>query len=446
MIIIVKSSVPITAVYPLFGLLLLTEHFFASPAAGPLTSLVVAIFVTFIGFFGVILIPASGVTDRLVLILEIAFIWVLFAILQKLSEIIARNTSQYEEQLENLKIATGEFQEKLNELPQELDKFTKQKDRLSKLNTIATELGSILNRETLIDRIKQLAEKFIGHGTVVVSLLTETYLTTDDPICQWVLSNRYPLHIRNILTDGVRLKISKDIQMNYLSSIAAPVRIFDKFVGYIQFKDSQSYSDEEFRLFLIFNSIAEIALTNAELFAKTQELAITDGLTGLFVHGFFKERLSEEFYRAKSYNLPLSLVMIDIDHFKNLNDTYGHKAGDEILKQLAQILKKNFREIDIVARYGGEEFAVLMLQTSSEDAFNAVEKVRNLVRAETFLITEPQEETLLKKFLRLKITISAGIAGIGEGSIDIEDTTAFINNADNALYRAKSSGRDRVER
>jgi len=164
---------------------------------------------------------------------------------------------------------------------------------------------------------------------------------------------------------------------------------------------------------------------------EAERLAITDPLTSLFNRRFLEEKLSNELIRAKAYNNYLSIVMADIDHFKRINDTYGHKVGDEVLKALALILKANTRGNDTVARYGGEEFVIILSNVSKYDAYRIAERIRLEVEDTSF------EEIGVPE----KITVSFGISCFPE---DGEDAIDLLKKADQALYQAKSQGRNRV--
>ncbi|EDP74082.1 GGDEF domain-containing protein [Hydrogenivirga sp. 128-5-R1-1] len=161
---------------------------------------------------------------------------------------------------------------------------------------------------------------------------------------------------------------------------------------------------------------------------KFRYLSETDRLTGLYNKGKFNEVLQREIQRAKRYKRPLSLIIFDIDHFKKINDTYGHKVGDEVLKALAKLIKKNIRKTDFAARWGGEEFVILAPETNVEGAKKLAEKLRQAVETYKFPTVG-------------KVTISLGVAQL-EPDEKPED---FIVRADMALYKAKEGGRNRVE-
>ncbi|HID07947.1 MAG TPA: GGDEF domain-containing protein [Armatimonadetes bacterium] len=172
-------------------------------------------------------------------------------------------------------------------------------------------------------------------------------------------------------------------------------------------------------------------MENAHLYEEVERLATTDGLTGLYEHRYFQEALENELRRGLRYKHPTSLMMIDIDHFKELNDTYGHQVGDDVLRRLAEVLRSQAREHDIVARYGGEEFALLLPVTPKEGALAAAARLRHAVEVTPF---RAREETI-------HITVSVGIATCPS---DATTRDTLIDKADQALYAAKRRGRNRV--
>jgi len=171
-----------------------------------------------------------------------------------------------------------------------------------------------------------------------------------------------------------------------------------------------------------------------DLLHKLEIMAITDHLTEIYNRRHFEEILKREFARALRYNLHLSCLMCDIDHFKRINDTYGHAAGDTVLKETARLIASSIREIDIVGRWGGEEFAVLLTQAKKEDARKVAERIRREVEGHRFHAL-PENE---------RVTISIGVAGIPENG-EIDNWEKLIKYADEALYRAKRNGRNRIE-
>ncbi len=168
---------------------------------------------------------------------------------------------------------------------------------------------------------------------------------------------------------------------------------------------------------------------------RLRQLAITDGLTGLYNHRYLKEHLEQELYRASRHLSEVSAVMIDIDHFKKYNDTYGHPAGDALLTAVARLLKENIRKIDIAARYGGEEFCLVLAETNKAAAVVVAEKMRRLVELSQF---QPQESRV-----NGRVTISLGVATFPDDATSMNDLIAI---ADRRLYHAKQGGRNQVVR
>jgi len=172
----------------------------------------------------------------------------------------------------------------------------------------------------------------------------------------------------------------------------------------------------------------------AILYAKVKRLSITDALTGLFNRRFLTECLNREYHRSERYNGELSLIMIDIDHFKNYNDVHGHQAGDRLLQAMAGRIRIIARKTDIVARYGGEEFVILMPDTPISMAIHLAERLRRDIASFPFENRETQPEG--------KVTISVGCAqhdeGVGAG------VDQLIRMADDCLYRAKNRGRNKI--
>ena len=163
-------------------------------------------------------------------------------------------------------------------------------------------------------------------------------------------------------------------------------------------------------------------------------LSYTDDLTGIYNHRFFIEQLTLEVDRQKRYATPLSILMIDIDYFKNYNDTNGHLAGDQVLKAIALLIQRGVRQTDIVARYGGEEFSAILINAGREKALEIAERVRRNVSDTRF----PNESAQPNKDL----TVSVGVATF---SPSFSTLTDLIREADHALYRAKRGGRNRIE-
>ena len=178
-----------------------------------------------------------------------------------------------------------------------------------------------------------------------------------------------------------------------------------------------------------------LGLERHHLFAGVEKIGLTDELTGLANRRMFNYLIEREINRSRRYARPLSLVMIDIDHFKKINDTWGHPVGDMVLRELGALMRTNFRNLDVPVRYGGEEFAAILPETSLEEAIQFSERFRVIVENALFL----QGKT------RIPVTISLGIASIGNSPVSEElDAEELLQHADRALYQAKQNGRNRI--
>jgi diguanylate cyclase (GGDEF)-like protein len=186
-------------------------------------------------------------------------------------------------------------------------------------------------------------------------------------------------------------------------------------------------------LTLGFVVILVIALSGLALSDKLTTLAIKDGLTGLYNQSYIKSRLQEEIFRSERYKYPLSIMMIDFDDFKNLNDRHGHVAGDRVLKAMGELLQDMVRASDICGRYGGEEFLILLPQTACLDAAAAAERLRKEIALYPFR-SGGDDKTC-------HLTVSIGVYATPYYSQNIEE---IINLSDAALYRAKKEGKNKV--
>lgn len=174
-----------------------------------------------------------------------------------------------------------------------------------------------------------------------------------------------------------------------------------------------------------------LALRRARLYQEIQRLSVTDGLTGVYGRRYFMERFNQELSRSKHHSLALSLLILDIDHFKSYNDNFGHIVGDMLLKEVSSIITSGLRQIDMCSRWGGEEFCILLPDTTKDGAFLVGERLRSAI-----------EETENRAYdERLKVTVSMGLATYPD---DAKEYNALIDKADKALYKAKALGRNRV--
>ncbi len=179
-----------------------------------------------------------------------------------------------------------------------------------------------------------------------------------------------------------------------------------------------------------FADMIALLMENLRLYEEVRIQSITDPLTGVYNRHYFTDCLPQEVQRCKEHEFPLTLIFIDIDYFKTINDTYGHLAGDKILAEMGQLLKRNFRGYDFICRYGGDEFVVLLTEISEEDARRIAQEFLDVVRSNDFGIEDDN----------FSLSLSMGICFCGK-DISGED---FLRSADDALYKAKETGRDKL--
>lgn len=174
-------------------------------------------------------------------------------------------------------------------------------------------------------------------------------------------------------------------------------------------------------------------LVDREHYEKTKESAMRDPLTGLYNRAFLRDYLEKEFDKIKRYPLTFSLLFLDVDHFKQFNDKFGHLGGDQILQKIARVLVACSRGSDLVVRYGGEEFVVVIYQTSGKMAYKVADRLRRRIEREVFNIQGVEEA--------IQVTVSGGLA---ISPTDAQDADQLLNQADEAMYLAKSRGRNRI--
>jgi len=183
--------------------------------------------------------------------------------------------------------------------------------------------------------------------------------------------------------------------------------------------------------FPYFFGLLKLCLERIHLYNQLQKLSIYDSLTKIYNRRYFMQRFSEEFERAKRFNLELSFLMVDVDHFKKINDTYGHLVGDAVLKEIANILNENLREMDFVGRYGGEEFSTLLLETDKAGAIMVAERLSSKISRQRIKVFDES----------LNLSVSVGVASFPQNALYSD---VLVEIADKALYKAKVSGRNKV--
>ena len=251
----------------------------------------------------------------------------------------------------------------------------------------------------------------------------------------WVLKQRQPLLVSDTDKDfrfNLEL-VPEEFKREFKSLIAAPLISNKKVIGIIRVesKEAEAYMSDDLRLLTIISDLAAIAVENAKLYHRIEELAIRDGLTGLYCHRHFKDRLNEDILKVTRIKQPLSLLMLDIDGFKGYNDKYGHIAGDIVLKVIGNSLQSSIELGDLAARYGGEEFVIILFGKGKAEAQKFAEFIRKKIESEKFILRQVETH----------VSVSIGCAAFPE---DTNSGEELIRLADGALYEAKKQGRNRV--
>ena len=228
----------------------------------------------------------------------------------------------------------------------------------------------------------------------------------------------------------------KNIPIPSNDEFGALAEQFNKMTQHLNIANSElqsrvNYADKE--LIKTNNLLLERSAELMDMSQKFEKLSITDSLTGLHNRRYFEEMLKDKIEEAKRYSSVCSLLVIDIDHFKKINDIYGHSNGDMVIKMIAEVMKKRLRESDILCRIGGEEFVVMCKRAGKKDAVELSETLRKTIEDEVTNIDNDD----------VKVTVSIGIATVTEKNVDIY-SDGFFKYADTALYQSKESGRNCV--
>ena len=215
------------------------------------------------------------------------------------------------------------------------------------------------------------------------------------------------------------------------SKIVIPINYANKVIGGIALYHKKSSRFDSSRVLEIILQELNVLMRIKWLYSETKYLAITDGLTGLYNRRYFQQTLDREFARSKRYKNQLSLALFDIDHFKNVNDTYGHQFGDKVIAEISKIIRNSLRKTDYVARYGGEEIVLILPETPINQTMIPIERIR----------TKIQDHCFTHAGKSIQVTVSCGLAGI---DFDVNTYEELILRTDKALYESKRNGRNQT--
>jgi diguanylate cyclase (GGDEF)-like protein/PAS domain S-box-containing protein len=320
----------------------------------------------------------------------------------------------------------------------------RQAQELALLDRVRTALARELELPAILRTVVEAIAETFGYTQVSLYLLQSDRLVLQHQvgyhrviaeipltqgICGRVVQDGQPVLLEEVSSDPAFLGAIAGIT----SEVCVPLFDQGRAVGVLNVESIHGVrlTEADLRLMTSLGEHVSVAIGQARLYAEVQRLAITDDLTGLFNRRHLFELGEAEFNRARRLGHPLSAIMLDIDHFKQVNDRWGHAIGDQVLRALAERCRKNFRQFDIVGRYGGEEFAILLPQTDLESAVEIAERLRR----------GTEEAPVRTARENIRITISLGVA-VATG--DTLDFVALLDDADQAMYAAKQAGRNRV--
>lgn len=368
--------------------------------------------------------------------MRLGFVWAYFLAISYASDHLRRSEKRL------LKLF-----DTLNHRTSELEKSQFQLEMIYENSRI---LASILDAESVVREVMRIMGETLGYEAFAVVFKDRA----GKPYFRARSANgETSFHPRPCPPDGAELiqKISevgeavclknilsrfdyKPLSANARSLMIIPLTSHSTTMGVLiaESNDENKFNDRDMQMLSIVARSAALALENADLHRRTEELTINDELTETYNYRYFVQKLQEEKRRAVRYNLPLSLVMVDIDWFKKLNDSYGHEIGNIVLKRLSEVIKKCIRDVDIFCRYGGEEFVIILPQTPQVEATQIAERIR--VQVEKAVIDAGKRG-------KLKVTVSVGATSYPENGKSQDELLAV---ADQALYRAKGEGRNLV--
>ncbi|MDI6780776.1 MAG: diguanylate cyclase [bacterium] len=288
----------------------------------------------------------------------------------------------------------------------------KENDESSRLTVYINQFVNDAYLHTMIEKIKQDAMQYLGYSIDK----TNIHITTFNQATNIPSKDTTPPH-------------------KHKTYISLPLMAHKDVIGVIGLSspDDNMFSGEVIDTLNVVVNESSIVINNVMLHEEIKRMAITDGLTKCYNHRHFQEIIANEFNRCKRYNSLFALILIDIDHFKSVNDVYGHRMGDSVLREVSACLKKSIRDVDFAARYGGEEFALIFPATNLIGAHQTAERIRQSIENMAFSELPPERQ----------ITISLGVSSYPE--ILAQTQYELIDRTDQALYRAKHSGRNKVE-
>jgi len=338
----------------------------------------------------------------------------------------------------------------------EIAELKSQIERLSVFHEVGKTLASTLELQKILQTIMEKISDFLQPDTWSLLMLDEKTnelyfeiaigagannlkdlrLKMGEGIAGWVAEHGEPVLVEDVKNDPrFSSKFDDLTQINTQSVVCVPIKSKDKILGVIELVNclgKGSFRNEDIPVLKNLADYAAIALENARYVLRIQELTITDDCTSLYNARHLHFVLDAEIYRSNRYNYEFSVIFIDLDHFKQVNDTHGHLIGSKLLWLIGDIIKGHLRLIDYAFRYGGDEFVVLLPQTSKESALLVVRRVKELLNEKLFFTDEG---------LNIRVTASFGVAAF---PADARTRKDILRMADEAMYLVKNTTRNNI--
>lgn len=388
------------------------------------------------GLYIAVVFSQLGMDDLFGFSLRIGFMWIYFLALAYVSEYMRKSERRLMKLFNTLNMRTSELE--------------KSQAQLEMIYENTRVLASILEPDDVVREVMRIMGSTLGYTNYAMILRNiggnyyyrarcrdgrssfnlKPLSISENPLIVRVAEALEPIRVN----DTSKREDYEPLNRQARSAIIIPMAFHGHSTGLLVAESNEIgfFGDRDEQLLSVAARSAGMALENAELLKRTEELSIIDELTDSYNYRYFVRKLEEEKKRAVRYNLPLSVIMIDIDWFKKLNDGYGHEVGNIVLGELARISRECIRDVDVFARYGGEEFVVILPQTPLAEAKRIGERIRSEVENSVI-------DTGTKG--KVKITVSIGVSSYPENGRTEEE---LVTVADQALYKAKGSGKNLV--
>jgi len=325
-------------------------------------------------------------------------------------------------------------------LKAELNFFEELNHVMSKPSDINDILSAIMKQATKMTGAESWSVHLVMPGTGELNCaktsgrLSKTCASTISAIASWNVKYRKSVMVEDISKDRrFGPKTLKACSNRCVSIIGAHIEGKSGIIGSLELlKGRQPFTKEDLDFLVKLADRAALVIERISLQQRLEELVVTDDLTNLFNTRYLTRSVETEMYRSRRYGHSLSVIFMDVDHFKNVNDAHGHLAGSKVLVEMAEILIRELRNIDIVARYGGDEFVIVLPQTSLANAMAIAERIRESIEKHVFLSSEE---------LNLRLTASFGVAAYPESA---KNKDALIKIADESMYNVKRHTRNGV--